>query len=119
VAPVSDLARCMVEIESRFDDLVLIAKAGWKQPADHPDLDPPHEALQLAEQYREAARLQLPDRPEEVRHWLQAAAGHALELERLLRSAKEKEQVDRQAAETAFNHVRSACAKCHVKYRDV
>src|SRR5260370_618850 len=56
IAPVSDLARCMVEIDSRFDHLVLIAKAGWQQPADHPDLDPPHQALQFAEQYREASR---------------------------------------------------------------
>lgn len=119
VATVSNLARCMVEIDNRFEGLKLIRKAGWRQPSDHPDLDPPHEALQLTEQFREAVRLELPARPEELRQWLKAADGQAAELERLLRVVNERGQADHQAVETAFMGVRAACTKCHAKYRDV
>jgi protein tyrosine phosphatase (PTP) superfamily phosphohydrolase (DUF442 family) len=49
VAAVSALAQVMVQIDGRWDNLKLVRSAGGKVPADHPDIDPPHEALQLAE----------------------------------------------------------------------
>src|SRR5205807_3043828 len=114
VAAVSDLARLMVEIDRRLENLKLVRKAGWRPPADHPDLDPAHEALLLAEQYREAARLPLPGRPEDLRHRLQAAEDPAAELERLLRAGEKPP-----AVEAAFERVRTNCAACHAKHRDV
>ncbi len=41
-----------------------------------------------------------------------------MDLERLLRSGKQNNQVDRQALEAAFGRVRSTCTRCHAKYRD-
>ena len=63
--------------------------AGWKTPPDHPDIDPPHEALLLAEGYQESIRLPATrHRPEEflgraysprrrsvARHWWPSLAG--------------------------------------------
>src|SRR5262245_19282512 len=57
VAEVTALAHLMVEVDARRERLREVRKAGWQPPRGHPDLDPAHEALQLAEQYREAGRL--------------------------------------------------------------
>jgi protein tyrosine phosphatase (PTP) superfamily phosphohydrolase (DUF442 family) len=113
VAAVSDLARHMVEIDDRFENLKLARKAGWRKPPDHPDVDPPHEVLMLVEHYREAARLELAGRPEELRRWLKDAEGRATDLEQALRST------DAAAADAAFKRVGETCAQCHAKYRDV
>jgi protein tyrosine phosphatase (PTP) superfamily phosphohydrolase (DUF442 family) len=111
-APVADLTRLMVEIDTRFDHLKLAHKAGWKAPADHPDLDPPHEARMLLEQYREAARLKS-ERPAEFQQWLTEAADHAAALEKELRSGVGKQ------SEELLGKVRADCTRCHAKYRDV
>src|SRR5262249_16426757 len=50
VASVPGFARAMVAIDERWERLKAVRAAGWKAPVDHPDLDPPHEALQLQEQ---------------------------------------------------------------------
>jgi protein tyrosine phosphatase (PTP) superfamily phosphohydrolase (DUF442 family) len=120
VAPIPDLAAHMVEIDARWDDLKLIRAAGWKTPADHPDLDPPHEALQVAEHYREAARMaHVKQRPEDFRRRLSEAEGKVNFLEAVLRSGKIAGQADVPQAERAFQAAGAACAGCHSKYRDV
>src|SRR5207253_1228560 len=50
-ATVAALAQVMVQIDERWERLKQVRAAGWKAPLAHPDLDPAHEALQLAEQY--------------------------------------------------------------------
>jgi hypothetical protein len=120
VAPVAALAQVMVGVDERWDNLKLVEAAGWRVPPDHPDLDPPHEALQLLEQYREAARLpQVKERPDDFRRWLADAEGAAEELEGVLRRGKERTTVDAMAAERAFRMVEAACTRCHARYRDV
>src|SRR5262249_38153767 len=57
VEKVSDLAQFMVRIDTRWDNLKRIKAANWNPPADHPDIDRAHEALQLAELFRESGRL--------------------------------------------------------------
>jgi hypothetical protein len=120
VAEVAGLAQVMVEIDARWENLKRIRAAGWKIPPDHADLDPPHEALQLVEQYREARRLeQVKGRPEEFQPWLADAEEMASELERALRPGEKKREVSRQAADEAFRKAGASCAQCHAKYRDV
>lgn len=120
IAPIADLAQFMVAIDARWDSMKLIRAAGWKTPADHPDLDPPHEALQLAEQFREAGRLeQVQKRPEEFRHWLAKATAKVNQFEEVLRLDKDKGSVDPAAVEQAFQKTGAACTHCHAKYRDV
>jgi hypothetical protein len=120
VAPVPPLAELMVAVDEHWDNLKQIKSAGWGVPPGHPDLDPPHEALQLVEQYREAARLpRVQERPQDFRAWLTDAEGAGGDLEAALRRGGEKGSVDAPAAEQAFRRVEAACARCHAKYRDV
>jgi protein tyrosine phosphatase (PTP) superfamily phosphohydrolase (DUF442 family) len=114
-APVGGLALLMVEADHRWDHLVLVRKAGWKVPSGHPDIDPPHEALQLAELYREAARLPRLNRKrgEELRRWLAEAQTTAQRLEEALRAGEKAK------AEKAFQEAAADCARCHTKFRDV
>jgi protein tyrosine phosphatase (PTP) superfamily phosphohydrolase (DUF442 family) len=120
VAEVPGLAQVMVEIDAHLENLKRIHAAGWRTPSDHADLDPPHEALQLVEQYREAGRLkQVKGRSEEFRHWLADAEQKASELEGVLRPGVKKREVNRQAADEAFRKVVASCAQCHANYRDV
>jgi hypothetical protein len=120
VATVADLAQLMVGIDRHWENLKLVRAAGWKTPANHADLDPPHEALQLVEHYREASRL--PNgkaRPEEFKGWLTHAEEKAKILENVLRVDEDKKAIQPKAAEEAFRRAEACCTRCHSKYRDV
>jgi protein tyrosine phosphatase (PTP) superfamily phosphohydrolase (DUF442 family) len=118
--PVAALAEVMVGVDQRWDGLKLVRAAGWRTPPDHPDIDPPHESLQLREHYREAARLpQVQERSEEFRRWLAEAETAAQQLEQALRGDRGQASVDAQAAERAFQGLNAACTRCHARYRDV
>jgi protein tyrosine phosphatase (PTP) superfamily phosphohydrolase (DUF442 family) len=115
VAPIPALTEAMDAIDGRLDNLKLVKAAGWRTPADYPDLDPPHEALQLREQFREVARMpEVRDRPGEFRRLLAGAEESARRLEEVLRGGK-----DRATADRALKGVNTACASCHTRYRDV
>ena len=106
-----DLTRLMVAIDARWDHLQAAKAAGWKAPPAHPDIDPPHEALQLLELYREAGRM--PDvtrRGAEFLALLQESEQAAGELEKALRGNP--------ARQAAFERSQALCARCHAKYRD-
>jgi hypothetical protein len=112
VAEVAGLAQVMVQIDERWDRLKEARAAGWEVPPSHPDIDPPHEALQLVEQYREALRLSdLGARPEELRGWLAEAEKDAEALEAALRGHA--------GAEAAWKKAGAACTHCHAGYRDI
>jgi protein tyrosine phosphatase (PTP) superfamily phosphohydrolase (DUF442 family) len=120
VAKVPGLAQIMVEIDSRWENMKLIRAAGWEVPVDHPDLDPPHEALQLAEHFREANRLKEVDkRPTQFREWLAECGRKMTKLEHVLRIDKESGKRDRLAADEAFKQMDACCVQCHANYRDV
>jgi len=120
-AAVKRLAQFMVRIDHTLEHLKEIREAGWQAPTRHPDLDPPHEALQLAEHYREASRLdEMRLRPEEFRAWLSEAEQDAQVLEKALRRHQQtRAAADATAAEAAFRKASSACTRCHERYRDV
>jgi hypothetical protein len=114
VSEVGGLAQIMVGIDERWERLKLIRAAQWQVPADHADLDPPHEALQLREQYREASRLAtVQERKDEFRQWLSEAEDGASILEQSLRG-----NVDSKVAEAAFRKLTDGCPQCHARYRD-
>jgi hypothetical protein len=119
VAQVGGLAQIMVRVDERWDRLKQAREAEWKAPPDHPDIDPPHEALQLVEQYREALRLpQTEGRPDEFRHRLEEAEKAAEELEAALRP-RGGGPAEPGAADAAFKAAGASCTRCHDKYRDV
>lgn len=109
------LVQAMVEIDATWDHLSGIRKAGWKPPKDKPDLDPPHEAKQLGEHYRELARLnESTSRPADYRQRLLEAEQSAAALESNLRSNAATEAIER-----TFQRCRTSCAQCHAQFRDV
>jgi protein tyrosine phosphatase (PTP) superfamily phosphohydrolase (DUF442 family) len=109
------LADAMVGVDERWDHLKAIQKAGWRAPADHPDLDPAHEALQLEEVFRELGRNDRSHagRADFARMLAEAEAGT-----KALRAAVAAKPVDAGAADAAFKRVAGACASCHKGYRD-
>jgi protein tyrosine phosphatase (PTP) superfamily phosphohydrolase (DUF442 family) len=119
-AEIPAVAKAMVDIDHRWEHLTLIKKAGWKVPKDHPDLDPPHEALQLMEHYREMARLpSVQKRPADFKVWLKEGEDAAAALEAALRKATKQKDAKFHLVEKAFEQSRKACTQCHAKYRDV
>ena len=119
VAEVGGLAALMVQIDERWDRLGLARAARWGTPPDHPDIDPPHEAMLLAEGYQEARRIPaVGHRPEEHRRWLSEAVGDAKELQVALRPGKLMTEANRADAERAYSRVAASCTRCHAKYRD-
>ncbi len=118
-AKVASFVERMVEIDTTWEHLKAIRGAGWKVPADNPDLDPAQEALQLVEHYREAARL--PDQAQRsaaVRELLKSAEAEANRLEHELRTSA-KRPLNPTTLEPLFKRSEAACAKCHNQFRDV
>jgi protein tyrosine phosphatase (PTP) superfamily phosphohydrolase (DUF442 family) len=113
--PVPPLAQAMTLADRHADHLKEIQKAGWKAPADHPDLDPAHEALQLEEHLHEIGRgEQVKGRPEEFRRLLVEGEEGA----RALRAALGEKPVDGAGADRAFKRVTASCTDCHKAFRD-
>lgn len=109
------LADAMVGVDERFDHIKAIQKAGWRAPADHPDLDPPHEALQLEETFRELGRN---DRSHAGKADFARMLSEAEAGTRALRAALAAKPVDAAGADAAFKRVAGTCASCHKGYRD-
>ncbi len=112
VAKIADLTRLMVEVDARNDHLKAAKAAGWKVTPDHPDIDPPHEALQLRELFSEAGRTSDAGRHgAEFLALLKEAKADAAALENALRAGDG-------TAQAAFARSQTLCAKCHAKYRN-
>lgn len=110
-APIPPLAEAMVAVDGALERLQLSARAGWRTPADHPDLAPPHEALTLREIFVEIQRTDdFKARPEEFRRMMEATRASAERLEGLLRKGE--------PADPAFAALKQGCADCHRPYRN-
>jgi protein tyrosine phosphatase (PTP) superfamily phosphohydrolase (DUF442 family) len=114
------LVEMMVQVDERWDRMKSVEKAGFKAPADQPDVDPPHEALQLVELLREVSRL--PDAKRRGDAFLAAAGAaerNAASLEAALRAfGKEPTAEARKSVESAFLAVGKGCTSCHARHRD-
>ncbi len=115
---VAGITQAMVAIDHHFDHLKLARKAGWRSPKDHPDIDPPHEALQLLEQIKELRRQPATaKRPADFQKWLEDTEVAAKAIEKLLRQAKTEKTVSDEVGRH-FTRASAICAACHAKYRD-
>lgn len=119
-AEVPAFVETMVRVDGHWDRLKAAREAGYRAPADHPDVDPPHEALQLTEQFREAARLdEVKAKGDEFLRQLATAGRDAEALGRALRAyAETPGDGTRRAAEAAFTAVSRGCTNCHARHRD-
>jgi cytochrome c556 len=100
--------------------LKAIREAGSEPPAKHPDIDPPHEALQLAEHFREVSRLaEAKGRGEDFVRTVADSERLATDLESSLRQlSKGPTAESRKKADAAFTAVGKVCTTCHARYRD-
>ena len=114
-AKIAAMADAMVAVDHTWEHLKEVQQSGWKAPRDHPDLDPPHEALQLQEHFREMGRMESAKaRPDDFRKLMLESEEGA----RALADALRARPVNAAAAEGAFNKVAASCTACHKGYRD-
>lgn len=111
----SSYVKGMVEIDEVFEHLKLIEKAGWKTPADHPDLVPAAEAGRLADLHRVLIDSEYVHRkPAEFTDLMRAGHAEAQMLEDLLVA----DQVDIAKLGAQMKAINASCKDCHAKYRD-
>ena len=117
-AEMPGLVEAMVKIDEHWDRLKAVEKAGFRTPQDHPDIDPPHEALLLAERFREQSRHEQAGGDEFAR--LMADAGRDSEaLEAALRRyGKAPSPAAKREAEAAYTRAGRSCSACHARHRD-
>jgi protein tyrosine phosphatase (PTP) superfamily phosphohydrolase (DUF442 family) len=113
---VPPMADAMIAIEHHHDHLKAIAAANWKSPREHPDLDPPHEALLLSEQFTELLRTEAVVKETDAFNSLvREGEAAAQELEASLRA----KPFDAKRSTAAFTKITTNCQTCHQKFRDV
>lgn len=117
------LVERMIEVDKTFDRLKAIQASGFKAPPNQPDLDPAHEALMLAEHYREAARLEESrERGDGLVEALARAEGNAVglreELKRLTTASEDSRGSVLPRLQAAYQVVASDCKGCHARHRD-
>jgi protein tyrosine phosphatase (PTP) superfamily phosphohydrolase (DUF442 family) len=118
----------MVAIDEAFDRLKLAERAGWKAPADHPDLAPVADAGKLADLFRLVDEASLrtcsPEGVDELKAWMARSATAAAQLEAALGRAgtpglAEADALAARSAATASMAALAAdCKACHAKHRD-
>lgn len=117
VAPVPGFVHAMASAQEAYDHLVEIRDAGWKTPADHPDLVPRAEAQRLHEfmkTLRDPPHLDAA-RQGEFDKLLEASQARARELHEAVGggSSTAGDLSDRLKA------VSTSCKACHAVFRDV
>jgi protein tyrosine phosphatase (PTP) superfamily phosphohydrolase (DUF442 family) len=113
--PLPPLADAMVSVDQRWDHIKTIQSAGWKTPPDNPDLDPPHEALQLNELFQEVPRADAtPIKSTEFARLINQAIQNSEDLHKKLAATP----IDPTATQSAFTRVNETCAACHKLFRD-
>lgn len=120
-AVVSSMVEAMGQMQSTYDHLQLCKENGWRTPADHPDVNPAHEALQLREQFHEFLRSG-PAKNKDVifKNMAQNSETAAYSLENAIREWK-PETADEEPPITLnnmLNRVTRSCGGCHTVYRN-
>jgi protein tyrosine phosphatase (PTP) superfamily phosphohydrolase (DUF442 family) len=114
------LVEMMVQVDERWDRMKAIQKAEFRAPPNQPDIDPPHEALQLAEQFREIARdARARGQESDFARRAEATARVASDFEEALRQyGTAPTEETHKKVEDAFVAVGKTCTACHAWHRD-
>lgn len=117
VAKIPPMAQAMVDLDHAFADVLSVQSAGWKPPADHPDLDPGHAVLMLREQLTELVRT---DESRQHGDRFLGILDHSIrQSQALQRSLKDSDASGGfEAAARAVEAIRSDCKSCHQAFRD-
>lgn len=115
IANVKPMASHMAGASRKMETLGLVKAAGWKPLDDHPDINPPHEALQLREHLVESARLEASKQMGEVYMAMMKASIHAAkQLETQLRDNPGAHD----ALNTHWDTLVKSCKTCHAQFRN-
>jgi hypothetical protein len=119
-AKVAELVEAMVEIDQHWDHLKAFREAGYKVTPALADIDPPHEALQLAEGFRELLMLdQTRAKGEDFFRRMEAIERQVTKLPGALRGiGRDISPESRKELEGLFVAVGKSCSSCHARYRD-
>jgi protein tyrosine phosphatase (PTP) superfamily phosphohydrolase (DUF442 family) len=111
----SGFVQGMVDADEAFEHLIAIEKAGWKVPADHPDLVPAAEAGRLADLLRHMAESEHAlKHPLDFADFLRKNSAEAQALE----DAIVADKFDAAALSKLLKAVNTSCKDCHTKYRN-
>lgn len=111
----SNFVQAMVEIDHAMEHLKAIERAGWKVPADHPDLVPVAEAGRLADLLRiSAAGERAKSKPVEFAELLMRNSAESQTLEDLLGAPN----ADVQSLSAQLKIIARSCTDCHKQFRD-
>jgi hypothetical protein len=110
----------MVQIEHLHDRLKQLAANQWQPLAEHPDVEPAHEALLLREQFTELLRTDdLRARPVPFKQLMIASQSAAQELEQELeRWRRSGDSKPPAALNMHLQTLTENCTRCHKKFRD-
>ena len=121
-AKLPPMAVAMVDLERTYAQLEQLAHSQWKPSADHPALDPAHEALLLREQFTEMLRMEsVVPRTVAFRKFLIESKSDAKLLEETLRMKKQEQNASPSASSRLselFARISANCTNCHQQYRD-
>lgn len=119
-AKVSGLVEAMVALDHHWDNLKAIQQAGWRAPAQQPDLVPASEAKLLGEAYRELGRTAgAQAKGHQFLEQLRQAEARAEEFHALLQAhTTAPATASGQRAEELFKAAGQSCARCHRQFRN-
>jgi hypothetical protein len=106
--------KSMVEIDEINEDLKSAEKAGWKAPADHPDLVPAAALGQMADHFRQLCELDaVKAKPADFVTRLRTEADQFTAMEEAMLKGADAKKLSEQ-----FKAASVSCKDCHAKYRD-
>ncbi|WP_182866907.1 hypothetical protein [Stieleria mannarensis] len=118
---VPPMAEAMVALEQTHHHLQQIAAADWGSPPDHPDLDPPHQALLLREHFSELLRTDaIRQESDPFIQIMRHSEETARSLETTLRRWDAATTPQPPAVlNQRLRQITSDCKSCHQRFRDV
>jgi len=115
IAPVPGFVQAMVDMQHAFDHLTAIKEAGWKVPADHPDLVPLEEAGRMTNLLRTAhGDVYLADESDSFAKDLLKS----IEVSQAFDAHLLANPTDTEGLSARFKMVSASCKDCHVAHRD-
>lgn len=117
VARVNSVVAAMSQIDRVMDNLKRCQTAGWKSPADHPDLQPVQQALLLKEAFRELCRhlateTKLQTRNPQFAVWMRESETSSERLRVHLAAGAEDS-----ISNSTFQQLQDQCRRCHQSWR--
>jgi len=109
----------MVQASRGFDNLRDLLGREWAIDPEHPDLDPMHEADQLALAFTHPPAEDVKSWPDDFQQWMKQSTELTGKLRDAIQAVKEQGTPETRARATkAFKAVGANCNTCHKSYRD-